>query len=62
MRKAGFWSLTTRPVLATLRGNWKLAIDANIHYLHESIDRDIGDELGPKRLRVPAILGDFVEA
>jgi phenylpropionate dioxygenase-like ring-hydroxylating dioxygenase large terminal subunit len=35
--------------------------ERRIYYLHEAIDRDIGDELVPARLRVPAILGDFIE-
>ncbi|MGO9263484.1 MAG: aromatic ring-hydroxylating oxygenase subunit alpha [Candidatus Binataceae bacterium] len=35
--------------------------ERRIYYLHETIDRDIGDELIPQRLRVPAILGDFLE-
>ncbi|HVN88533.1 MAG TPA: aromatic ring-hydroxylating dioxygenase subunit alpha [Candidatus Binataceae bacterium] len=36
--------------------------ERRIYYLHEAIDRNIGDELIPSRLRVPSILTDFVEA
>jgi phenylpropionate dioxygenase-like ring-hydroxylating dioxygenase large terminal subunit len=35
--------------------------ERRIYYLHETIDRDIGDELVPARLRMPAILSDFIE-
>jgi hypothetical protein len=35
--------------------------ERRIYYLHEAIDRSIGAELIPARLRVPAILGEFVE-
>ena len=35
--------------------------ERRIYYLHEAIDRSIGAELIPARLRVPALLGEFVE-
>jgi phenylpropionate dioxygenase-like ring-hydroxylating dioxygenase large terminal subunit len=35
--------------------------ERRIYYLHEMIDRSIGDELIPSRLRVPAMLERFVE-
>jgi len=35
--------------------------ERRIYYLHQTIDRDIGDELIPQRLRVPPVLADFVE-
>jgi choline monooxygenase len=35
--------------------------ERRIYHLHEAIDRSIGAELIPARLRVPAILGEFVE-
>jgi phenylpropionate dioxygenase-like ring-hydroxylating dioxygenase large terminal subunit len=35
--------------------------ERRIYYLHEAIDRSIGEELIPPHLRVPAILEDFVE-
>jgi phenylpropionate dioxygenase-like ring-hydroxylating dioxygenase large terminal subunit len=35
--------------------------ERRIYYLHEAIDRSIGSELIPLRLRVPAILEGFIE-
>jgi phenylpropionate dioxygenase-like ring-hydroxylating dioxygenase large terminal subunit len=35
--------------------------ERRIYHLHESIDRSIGEELIPPRLRVPAILEGFIE-
>ena len=35
--------------------------ERRIYYLHEMIDRSIGDELIPTRLRVPAMLEGFIE-
>ncbi len=35
--------------------------ERRIYYLHEMIDRSIGDELIPSRLRVPALLDQFIE-
>ena len=35
--------------------------ERRIYYLHEAIDRNIGAELIPPRLRVPPIPGDFIE-
>ena len=35
--------------------------ERRIYYLHEMIDRSIGDELIPTRLRVPAMLEEFIE-
>jgi len=35
--------------------------ERRIYHLHEAIDRSIGEELIPQRLRVPAILEGFIE-
>jgi hypothetical protein len=36
-------------------------LERRIYYLHETIDRAIGVDRVPERLRVPALLGPFVE-
>ncbi|MBV9042129.1 MAG: aromatic ring-hydroxylating dioxygenase subunit alpha [Acidimicrobiia bacterium] len=36
--------------------------ERRIYYLHETIDRVIGVERVPEELRVPAVLGDFIES
>jgi phenylpropionate dioxygenase-like ring-hydroxylating dioxygenase large terminal subunit len=35
--------------------------ERRIYYLHEAIDRSIGEELIPAQLRVPSLLSEFVE-
>jgi hypothetical protein len=35
--------------------------ERRIQYLHEELDRSIGAELIPSRLRVPSVLHDFIE-
>jgi hypothetical protein len=35
--------------------------ERRIYYLHETIDRVIGVERVPEHLRVPAVLGDYIE-
>lgn len=44
--------------IATIPLNYQ---ERRIYYLHEAIDRNIGAELIPSRLRVQPVLGDFVE-
>jgi hypothetical protein len=36
--------------------------ERRIYYLHETIDRVIGVERVPEHLRIPAVLGDFIES